>query len=40
MLKIIALGAAVLVGGVLIAAAFRPDSFRFQRSVSIQASPA
>jgi uncharacterized protein YndB with AHSA1/START domain len=39
MLKVIAIGAAVLVGGVLIAAAFRPDSFRFQRSVSIQASP-
>ena len=39
MLKIIAIGAAVLVGGVLIAAAFRPDSFRFQRSISIQASP-
>jgi hypothetical protein len=39
MLKIIAIGAAVLVGGVLIAAALQPDSFRVQRSASIQASP-
>jgi hypothetical protein len=39
MLKLIALGAAVLVGGVLIAASTRPDSFRVQRSTSMKASP-
>ena len=39
MLKVIALGAAVLVGGVLVAAALQPDSFRVQRSASIQAAP-
>jgi hypothetical protein len=39
MLKIAGITLAVLVGGVLIAAAFRPDSFRVQRSASIQASP-
>jgi len=38
-LKVIALGAAVLVGGVLVAAALQPDSFRVQRSASIQAAP-
>jgi len=39
MLKLIALVAAVLVGGVLIAASSRPDSFRVQRSTSMKASP-
>ena len=39
MLKYIALGAAVLIGGVLIAAATRPDNFRVQRSASMKASP-
>jgi uncharacterized protein YndB with AHSA1/START domain len=38
-LKIVGIGALVLIGGVLIAAAFRPDSFRVQRTASIQASP-
>lgn len=39
MLKLLALAAAVLVGGVLLLAAMRPDSFRVQRSTSIQAPP-
>jgi hypothetical protein len=39
MLKLIALGAAVLIGGVLIAASTRPDGFRVQRSASVKASP-
>jgi len=39
MLKYIGIGAAVLVGGVLIAAAMRPDSFRVQRSAQIKATP-
>ena len=39
MLKLIAIAAVVLVGGVLIAAALRPDSFRVQRSASIHAAP-
>ena len=39
MLKIIGITFVVLVGGVLIAAAFRSDSFRIQRSASIQAAP-
>ena len=37
MLKIAGIGALVLVGGVLVTAAFRADSFRVQRSASIQA---
>jgi hypothetical protein len=39
MLKSIGIGAAVLVGGVLIAAAMRPDTFRVQRSADIKAAP-
>jgi hypothetical protein len=39
MLKVVAIAAAVLIGGVLIAAALRPDSFRVQRTASIQAPP-
>lgn len=39
MLKLIAIATVLLVGGVLIAAALRPDSFRVQRSASIQAPP-
>ena len=37
MLKIAGIGALVLIGGVLVAAAFRADSFRVQRSARIQA---
>jgi hypothetical protein len=37
MLKIIGLVVAVAVGGVLVAAAFRPDTFQVQRSARIQA---
>lgn len=40
MLKTIALVAVAAVGLVLIAAAFRPDTFRVQRSVRIAAAPA
>ena|SRR5262245_20370846 len=39
MLKIIAIAAVLVVGGVLIAASTRPDDFRVQRSASIKASP-
>ena len=39
MLKLIALALALLVGGVLLFAAFRPDTFRVQRTVLVQ-SPA
>jgi hypothetical protein len=39
MLKIIGIVVALLVGGVLIAAAMRPDSFRVQRSADIKAAP-
>jgi polyketide cyclase/dehydrase/lipid transport protein len=39
MLKIIGIGAALLVGGVLLAAATRPNEFRVQRTASIQAAP-
>jgi hypothetical protein len=39
MIKLIGLGVVLLVGGVLIFAAMRPDSFRVQRSASIQAPP-
>ena len=39
MLKYIAIGVVLLVGGVLIAAAMRPDSFRVQRSAQIKATP-
>jgi hypothetical protein len=39
MLKYIGIGVVLLVGGVLIAAAMRPDSFRVQRSTEIKAAP-
>ena len=39
MLKIIGLAVVLLIGGVLIVAAMRPDTFRVQRSASIQAPP-
>ena len=39
MLKLIGLAVALLIGGVLLVAAMRPDSFRVQRSASIQAPP-
>jgi hypothetical protein len=39
MLKRIGIVAALLVGGVLVAAATQPDTFRVQRSASIQAPP-
>ena len=39
MLRIIAIAAVLVVGGVLIAASTRPDDFRVQRSASIKASP-
>src|SRR5215213_5902323 len=39
MLKIIGLSAAAVVTGVLVAAAFRPDTFRVERSATIQAPP-
>jgi uncharacterized protein YndB with AHSA1/START domain len=39
MLKLIAIAVLVLIGGVLIVAAFRPDSFRVQRTAAIQAPP-
>ena len=39
MLKIVLLAAAVLVGGLLAYAATRPDSFRVERTASIQAPP-
>ena len=39
MLKIIGLAVVLLIGGVLIVAAVRPDAFRVQRSASIQAPP-
>ena len=39
MLKYIGIGVVVLLGGVLIAAAMRPDSFRVQRSAQIKATP-
>ena len=37
MLKIIVIAAAVLIGGVLIFAATRPDTFRVQRTTGIEA---
>jgi hypothetical protein len=39
MLKIIGLAVVLLIGAVLIVAAMRPDTFRVQRSASIQAPP-
>ena len=39
MLKLIGLAVVLVVGGLLIVAAMRPDSFRVQRSASIQAPP-
>ena len=39
MLKIIAIGFVLIVGGVLIAASTRPNEFRVQRSASIKAPP-
>jgi uncharacterized protein YndB with AHSA1/START domain len=39
MLKIIAIAAVVLVGGILLFAATRPDSFRIERSTTIKAPP-
>ena len=39
MLKIIAIAAVLVLGGVLIAASTRPDDFRVQRSASIKATP-
>jgi uncharacterized protein YndB with AHSA1/START domain len=39
MLKLIGLGVVLLVGGVLLFAAMRPDSFRVQRTASIKAPP-
>jgi hypothetical protein len=39
MLKLIGLAFVVVIGGVLIVAAMRPDTFRVQRSASIQAPP-
>jgi hypothetical protein len=39
MLKLIAIAAVLLLGGVLLVAALRPDSFRVQRTASIQAPP-
>ena len=38
-LKIVGIAAALIVGGILLLAAMRPDSFRVQRSASIQAPP-
>jgi hypothetical protein len=39
MLKAIAIGATVVVGGVLVLAALRPDNFQVRRSASIKAAP-
>ena len=39
MLKLIVIAVVLLVGGVLLVAALRPDSFRVQRTASIQAPP-
>ena len=39
MLKYIGIGVVVLVGGLLAAAAMRPDTFRVQRSADIKAAP-
>jgi len=39
MIKIVAIVAAILIAGVLIAAATRPDTFRVQRAASIKAPP-
>jgi hypothetical protein len=39
MLKIVVLVLLVAIAGVLIAAAFRPDSFRIERSIRIKAAP-
>jgi hypothetical protein len=39
MLKKILIGLAVLIAGILIAASFRPDTFRVERSITIKASP-
>jgi hypothetical protein len=39
MLKAIAIGAAVVVGGILVLAALRPDTFQVRRSATIKAKP-
>ena len=39
MLKLIGLAVVLLIGAVLIVAAMRPDTFRVQRTASIQAPP-
>lgn len=39
MLKYIGIGAALLIGGVLVLAAMRPDSFQIRRSATIHAAP-
>ena len=39
MIKAVAIVVVLLIAGVLVFAAFRPDSFRVQRSASIKAPP-